>query len=164
MSWLLHLYPPAWKRRYLREVKEHLDAERTGLRTAFDLMAGAVDAWRNPDAIPRSSVTEEDIDMVTASRCRSAAIGRTEALKGALTMIGISLVLTGLAVLLDMRKGQHILVDALLNSSFFIALSMASRDTYLKPYSRAARNAMVLVAIPAWYLFFLGVAALRTLL
>ena len=48
MTWLIRLYPPAWRRRYGRELAELLAAQPASFRTAVDLVAGAVDAWLNP--------------------------------------------------------------------------------------------------------------------
>ena len=48
MTWLIRLYPPAWRRRYGQELAELLAAQPASFRTAVDLVAGAVDAWLNP--------------------------------------------------------------------------------------------------------------------
>ena|SRR5690242_8924663 len=45
MRWLLRLYPPAWRRRYEDEMAALLQEQRTGSRTALDLLRGAADAW-----------------------------------------------------------------------------------------------------------------------
>lgn len=50
MIWLIRLYPPAWRRRYGRELAELLVTQPASLRTAIDVVAGAVDAWLNPQS------------------------------------------------------------------------------------------------------------------
>src|SRR4026207_1381962 len=50
VTWLIRLYPPAWRRRYGRELAELLAARPASFRTAVDLVAGAVDAWLNPQS------------------------------------------------------------------------------------------------------------------
>jgi hypothetical protein len=50
MTWLIRFYPPAWRRRYGRELAELLAAQPASFRTAVDLVAGAVDAWLNPQS------------------------------------------------------------------------------------------------------------------
>jgi hypothetical protein len=50
VTWLIRLYPPAWRRRYGRELAELLAAQPASFRTAVDLVAGAVDAWLNPQS------------------------------------------------------------------------------------------------------------------
>ena len=45
MTWLLRLYPPLWRRRYAGEVAELLAGRRYPLRSAVDLVAGAIDTW-----------------------------------------------------------------------------------------------------------------------
>ena len=59
VTWLIRLYPPAWRRRYGRELAELLAAQPASFRTAVDLVAGAVDAWLNPQLST----------AVTAARC-----------------------------------------------------------------------------------------------
>ena len=105
MTWLIRLYPPAWRRRYGRELAELLAAQPTSFRTAVDLVAGAVDAWLNPQS--STAVTTADAkgagamlpkmlqlrcggygpDVTTADNLKAAAmtIGGTLALVGVLT-------------------------------------------------------------------------------
>lgn len=73
-------------------------------------------------------------------------------------MIGVCLMLSLMGIALETIFGDHVAIHALLLSAFFIAFTIASRYTYLKPYSAAARNLITLIAIPGWYLFFLLVA------
>lgn len=160
MRWLLKLYPPAWQRRYRREMEAHLEVEPAGIRTALDLVAGAVDAWLNPEVIPAAAATEGEQIMITAARCESVAISRADAGRSAGWMIGTALVLTILGVTLDKTMGPHLAIDALLNSAFFIALTVSSRSTFLRPYSRTARNVLIGVGAVAWYAFFLAVGGL----
>ena len=98
MRWLLHLYPPAWRRRYRHEVEAYLETESRRLRTALDLIAGAVDAWLNPKWIPDVAKAGGGQALITASRCGSVAISTADAGRSAAWMIGTTLVLTGLAV------------------------------------------------------------------
>lgn len=158
MSWLLNLYPPAWQRRFRDEVQAHLDeAGPMGIRTALDLIAGAIDAQLNQDWIPNPTPGGEH-DMITASRCRTADVSIADALRSAGWMIGVCLVLTVIATTLDKLLGDHILIEALLYSAFFIAFTVSSRNTYLRPYSRTARNVIIGVSTIGWYVFFLAVA------
>ncbi len=50
MTWLIRLYPPAWRRRYGEELAELLATQPTSFRTGIDLVAGAIDAWFNPQS------------------------------------------------------------------------------------------------------------------
>jgi len=157
MSWLLKLYPPAWQRRFRREVGAHLQAEPARLRTAVDLIAGAIDAWRHPGTIP-TPTSDPETDMITASRCASADISTSDAGYSAAWMIGVTLLLTVFATTLNKTVGPHFTIDALLNSAFFIALTISSRSTYLKPYSWAAKNSMIALMCAGWYAFFVAVS------
>ena len=50
MTWLIRLYPPAWRRRYGRELAELIATQPASFGTAVDLVAGAIDAWLNPQS------------------------------------------------------------------------------------------------------------------
>jgi hypothetical protein len=53
VTWLIKLYPPAWRRRYGRELEELIAAQPASFATAIDLVAAAIDAWLNP-RLPRA--------------------------------------------------------------------------------------------------------------
>lgn len=44
-----------------------------------------------------------------------------------------------------------------INRNESIAFTASCRNTYFKSYSRQARNIIVIMAVPAWYVFFLVV-------
>ncbi|MEM9056309.1 MAG: hypothetical protein AAGD86_02465 [Pseudomonadota bacterium] len=157
MSWLLRLYPAAWRRRFGAEVAEHLAEEPFRLRTAVDLVAGAVDAWANPGTIPKTPEPEGVSTMIRAARCMSSDISTKHAAQSAGVMLGLTLALTVLSLTLQATFGPHFAIDALTYSAFFIALLVSSNLTYLRPYSPTARYAIIGVGCVGWYLFFLGV-------
>jgi len=163
VKWLLFVYPPAWRRRYQREVARHLEVEPPSFRTALDLVAGAVDAWLNPGWIPDVATPDEERDMIRAARCGSADISKPEALRSAAWMLVITFILTAIGVLLDKTYGDHVMSEALIYSSFFIGFTWSSRNTYLKPYSPRARNVILAVSTVGWYGFFLATGMLSAL-
>ena len=160
MKCLLHLYPPAWKRRYRREMEEHLQKELPRFRTALDLIAGAIDAWLNPQWIPEAKNAGGEKTMITASRCGPADISAADAGRSAAWMLGVTFALTAVGVALDKTVGDHFAIEALIYSSFFIALTVSSHETFLKPYSRAARSVVIAASAVGWYGFFLVVGAI----
>lgn len=48
MSWLVRLYPRAWRRRYAADLEATLAEWRPGPRDTCDLLVGAVDAHLHP--------------------------------------------------------------------------------------------------------------------
>ena len=64
MIWLLKLYPPRWRRRYGAELADFVAAQRFSIRGALDLLAGAVDAWLNPQLTPLASEMTGGVSMV----------------------------------------------------------------------------------------------------
>lgn len=155
MKWLLVLYPPAWRRRYRSEMEAHLEGEPKTLRTAVDLVAGAIDAWLNPEMFSNGPEQGEEKDMYATIRGELCAPTRAEARRSTAWMLGTSLFLTTIAVVLDKTLGDHIMIDALLFSAFFIALTVSAERLYLRPYSRTARGVLIGLSAVGWYAFFL---------
>jgi len=78
VTWLIRLYPPAWRRRYGRELAELLAAQPASFRTAVDLVAGAVDAWLNPQlstAVTDASAKGAGAMVAKMLKLRSAGYG-----------------------------------------------------------------------------------------
>ena len=165
MKILLSFYPPAWQRRYRREVEAHLAEERFRVGTAASLLAGALDAWMYPQWTPAAPEPDGEPTMAKTTRYGQLVICENRAPESAGLMIGVSLVVTAVAVVLDKLLGDHMAIDALLLSAFFIALTIASAPqlgAQLKPYSRLARIALVIATCVGWYAFFLVVMAVAS--
>jgi ATP-dependent Clp protease ATP-binding subunit ClpC len=54
VSWLVRLYPAAWRRRYGDELETVLAAQAPSLLQALDVLRGALDAWLHPELAQRS--------------------------------------------------------------------------------------------------------------
>lgn len=50
MTWLLKLYPRAWRRRYGDELTDLIARQPFSVGAAVDIIAGAIDAWIHPQA------------------------------------------------------------------------------------------------------------------
>jgi len=98
--------------------------------------------------------------MITSSRSGPVDLSTADAGRSAAWMLGTTLFLALLAVGLQKLFGPSVGTEALLNSGFFIALTISTRNTFLKPYSRATRTTLTTVMCVAWYAFFLAVALL----
>jgi hypothetical protein len=164
MKFLLNLYPAAWQKRYRAEMEAQFDIDLPVFRTSLDLLAGAVDAWLHPEWLPETQNIGATETMITASRCAPLEISRADALHSAAWMIGLSLLLTGVGVTLDKTLGENVMTNALLYSAFFIALTLSSSRTFLKPYSQSARRIMTIAASVGWYLFCLAMAAIAAMI
>jgi hypothetical protein len=75
VTWLIRLYPPAWRRRYGRELAELLAAQPASFRTAVDLVAGAVDAWLNPQSSTAANARGAEAMVPKMLKLRSAGYG-----------------------------------------------------------------------------------------
>lgn len=158
MKWILRLYPPEFQRRYRKEMETQLNADLPKFRTALDLMAGAVDAWRNRDLVSRSLPTEGDYDMITTSRVNEYnGITTADGRKFAVLTIAYTLLLVAIGVVLDKTLGNNAITQALMFSSWLFGSALALPITFLKPYSAAAKNVITITAFSMAFLVFLVV-------
>jgi hypothetical protein len=138
---LVRLYPRDWRVRYGAEMSEMLASERLTLRTATDLVAGAIDARLNPQVAPAGPVRGAKGCTMTARmfQCSPAGVTKADNVRSAGWMIGGSLAMVVVSVTLQATLGRNSFSEALLYGAFPAALMLSSECTYFKPYSRAAR-------------------------
>lgn len=134
MTWLLVLYPPRWRRRYGDEVRALIDAQPFSLHASIDLIAGAIDAWVEPQKI----ATEEGVNMIgTAMKPGCAGSGvrvsREDARKSAVVMLGGTLLLTAVWMVMHIKRiGDRTYVDSLSAMAFLVPYVFSLRYTSLK--------------------------------
>jgi len=160
VRWLLALYPRGWRDRYAGEVTALLSSEPVTLRLVLDLVAGAVDARLNPQLVCRRSPAagEESLTMFSIlPHCKPAHIDAADHRRSAVLVLVLTLAFAIGYILLKRLTVNDIIVDAAGISSFPAALIISSWNTYLKPYSVAAKVTIIvgMVAI----MFGLSLAA-----
>ena len=154
MSWLIRLYPPAWRRRYGRELAELVATQPASFRTAIDLVVGAVDAWLNPQSSTVAMAVDPKSEGAMVAkmlklRCTGNGSHYTgaDALKAAGATIGGTLAMV-LAVTWAMaRYGKNDYLAAFLPVSWIVPLLFSQRYTDLK--GRSGRVQAVLIGGPA---------------
>ncbi|MCC6857407.1 MAG: hypothetical protein IT158_02545 [Bryobacterales bacterium] len=150
MTWLIRLYPPAWRRRYGQELAELLAAQPASLRTAIDLVAGAVDAWLNP----QSSTAAMAVDpkgqgrmIAMMLKLRDAGCGakptRADAIKAAAVTIGGSLALVLALMWAKARYGENPYLKSLALVSWMVPMLFGLSYTELKGHSGRVKAAFV---------------------
>jgi hypothetical protein len=154
VTWLIRLYPPAWRRRYGGELAELLAAQPMTFRTAVDLIAGAVDAWLNP----QSSTTVTTMDAKGAEamlpkmlQLKSGGYGPdvtvADSIKAAAVTIGGTLALVGILTVAIRLYGKNDYFESLLAMSWLVPFLFSQHYTYLK--GRPAGVQTVLIGGPA---------------
>ena len=145
-SALLRLYPRGWRQRYGAEMAAMLEAEPLTLRTATDLVAGAIDARLNPHWMRGPAAASAKGAMMTTRmfRCAPAGVTVRDQWRSAAWMIGGSLAFVLASFLANAAWDDSSLSEALLLAAFPASLMMSSECTYLKPYSRAVRVTLAL--------------------
>jgi hypothetical protein len=151
VTWLIRLYPPAWRRRYGRELAELLAAQPVSFRTAMDLVAGAVDAWFNPQsstAVTAADAKGADAMLPTVLQLKSCGYGPdvtvADSVKAAVVTIGGTLALVGVLTAAMKLYGQNPYFESLMAMGWLLPAICSQHYTYLK--GRPARVQAVLIA------------------
>jgi hypothetical protein len=111
VTWLLHLYPGAWRQRYEEEMLALLEQHTVTLATFFDLLLGALDARLDP-----SYKTEKALFLFKDER-----------------MIATTFLSTYAIFLLTMYNWHHYIPLALSLTPFYMNLGMLSTQTLTAP-------------------------------
>ena len=150
MTWLIRLYPPGWRRRYGRELSELLTTQPASLATATDLVAGAIDAWLNPqsstaakaaDAKGAGAMVSEMLQLKCAGH--GPAVTAADSRKAAAITIVVSLVAAIAFVWASARYGNDPYLTSLVSVSWLVASVFSQRYTTLK--GRSGRVQAVLI-------------------
>ena len=163
MTWLIRLYPPAWRRRYGRELAELLATEPASFRTAVDLVAGAVDAWLNPQSSTAAMAAhpkgEAMVPKMLKLRCAGYGSDYTvgDALKAAGVTIGGTLALVLALTWAMARYGENPYLESLLLVSWLVPFIFGQRYTDLK--GRSGRVQAVLLGGPAAIVIAIALAS-----
>lgn len=143
MTWLLRLYPRAWRRRYAAEVAEMIAGRGFSLRTSVDLVAGAIDTWLHPvqtmsaatAAEPYETEEKQMLSRILRFDCAGlygANLTKADQRKAGVAMIGWTLALTVVWFVLRMRIGRNNLTESMTTMPFMFALIYSMRYTHLK--------------------------------
>lgn len=150
MTWFIRLYPPAWRRRYGRELAELISSRPASFGMAVDLVAGAVDAWLNPQSSTAAMATDaKEAGAMVPKMLRLKCAGHgpdvtaADARKAAGVMIGGTLAMVAALMWAMARYGKNPYLDALLLMSWLVAFVVSQRYTYLK--GRPGRVQAVLI-------------------
>jgi len=153
VTWLIRLYPSAWRRRYGRELAELLATQPASFRTAIDLVAGAVDAWLNPQTSTAAMAADPKGEAMVAKMLKLRYTGngsdytRADALKAGGVTIGGTLALVLALTWAMARYGKNDYLVAFLAVSWIVPLLFSQRYTDLK--GRSGRVQAVLIGGPA---------------
>ena len=160
---LIRLYPREWRGRYGAEMTEMLASERLTLRSATDLVAGAIDARLNRQPVPGNPAAGVEGGTMTTRmfHCCSTKYSRQDQLRSAAWMVGGCFGMTLVSVALQASFGRNSLSEALLYGAFPAALILSNEPTYFRPYSQAARLTMsiggaLLVLLMMWGFVLIG--------
>ena len=152
MTWLLVLYPPRWRRRYGDELRALIGSQPFSLHAVIDLIAGAIDAWLEPQEISmQPDGRQEGVTMIGILKLGCAGSGervtRKDAWKSAAVMLGGTLLLTALWMALHVRLGDRTYVDAFSAMAFLVPYLFSLRYTSLKGRSLATQSIFIGVMI-----------------
>ena len=140
MTWLLVLYPPRWRRRYGGELRALIGSQPFSFHAAIDLIAGAIDAWLEPQKIPMQPAAaggDEGVTMIGTMMKLGCAgsrvqVTRSDVRKSLAVNLGGTLLLTALWMTLHIRLGDRTYVDAFSAMAFLVPYLFSLRYTSLK--------------------------------
>jgi hypothetical protein len=161
VTWLIKLYPPAWRRRYGSELAELIATQPASFRTTVDLLAGAVDAWLNPQSstvVTAANAKGAGAMLPRMLQLKSCGYGpevtKADSLKAGAVMIGGSLALALVVTVAIARYGKNAYFDSLLAMGWLLPFLFSQHYTTYK--GRPARVQAVLIGGPA--VFVMAVA------
>jgi hypothetical protein len=146
------LYPPAWRRRYGLELAELLATQPVSYRTAIDLVAGAIDAWLNPQSSTAAMAADSQGEAMIAKMLKLRHTGNgsdytgADALKAAGVTIGGSLAIVLALTWAMARYGKNDYLEAFMAVSWVVPFLFSQRYTDLK--GRSGRVQAVFIAGP----------------
>ena len=149
MTWLLALYPPRWRRRYGDELRALIGSQRFSLHAAVDLIAGAIDAWLEPQKIPmQPDATQEGVTMIGTMMKLGCAgspvkVSREDAWKSAAVMLGGTLLFTALWMAVHVRLSDHAYSNAFSAMAFLVPYLFSMRYTSLKGRSLRTQSIFI---------------------
>jgi hypothetical protein len=150
MIWLLALYPPRWRRRYGDEVRALLTSQRVSIHAVVDLIAGAIDAWLEPQRIhtpePVSAGPQEGGTMIGTMvklGCAGGRVSREDAWKSLTVTIGGTLFLTLVWMMLRIRFGERTYLDGFSALAFLVPYLFSLRYSSLKGRSLATQSVFI---------------------
>jgi hypothetical protein len=149
MTWVLALYPPRWRRRYGDELRALLGSQPFSLNAVIDLIAGAIDAWLEPQKIPmQPDAGPEGVTMIGTMMklgcTRSGGrVTREDAWKSVAVNLGGTLFLTALWMLLPIRTGDRNYVNAFSVMAFLVPYLFSLRYTSLKGRSLRTQSIFI---------------------
>jgi hypothetical protein len=150
MTWLVRLYPPAWRRRYGRELAELISTQPASFGTALDLVAGAVDAWLNPQSSTAAAVADPKgagamVPKMLKLRCAGHGpdVTAADARKAAAVTIGGSLALVLALTWAMAHYGRNPYLESTLLVSWLMPFAVSQHYTSLK--GRPGRVQAVLI-------------------
>jgi hypothetical protein len=139
VTWLIRLYPRAWRRRYGHELAELLATQPASLRTAIDLVAGAVDAWLNPQSSTAAMAVDpkgQGTMIARMLKLRDAGCGakptRADAVKAAALTIGGSLAVVLGLMWARARYGENPYLESLALVLWMVPMLFGFSYTELK--------------------------------
>jgi hypothetical protein len=163
---MLKLYPPRWQRRYGDEFADLIGQQRFSLRTAIDVIGGAIDAWTQPQSHlssrgSSSSLEGETIMLARIMRLQCAGHGAkvtpVDVFKGVAVTIGGTL-LSVLVVLWMRQAGVNRAYSTTLSvNGWLIAYVVSMRYTTLKGWP--ARTQAVFIILLAGAIAAITLAA-----
>jgi hypothetical protein len=166
MTWLLKLYPPRWRRRYGKEFLALIAPQRFSFVTVFDIIAGAIDAWTQPQSHLAAQPEGDTIMVAKVMRLRCAGYGEkatlVDGVKGAGMVLGGTVLSVLVATWMRRQSVGPVYAQALMANGWLISFVVSMRYTTLKGWPGRTQAIFISVLLMLIALLTLGAALFNT--
>jgi hypothetical protein len=139
VTWLVKLYPPAWRRRYGRELAELIATRPASFGMAIDLVAAAIDAWIHPQSSTAAAAHDANgagamVPRMLQLKCAGYGpiVTKADTLKAAAIVIGGSLSAALAYTWGTARYGKDPYLESLFFVSWLVFFVVSQHYTNLK--------------------------------
>jgi hypothetical protein len=150
VTWLIKLYPPAWRRRYGRELAELIATQPASFGMAVDLVAAAVDAWLNPQSSTAAAAAHAKgagamIPKMLQLKCAGYGpnVTKGDSLKAAAIVLGGSLLAALAYTSATARYGKDAYLESLFLVSWLVFFAFSQHYTSLKGRSALVQAVLI---------------------
>jgi hypothetical protein len=154
---MIRLYPPAWRRRYGAELAALIAAQPPSFRTSVDLLAGAADAWLNPQSSTAAATAHVQGDKPMVSKLlqlRSCGYGpevtRADNVKAAAVILGGTLAIVAAVTAAVSRYGNNEYFESAMSMGWLVPFLFSQHFTTYK--GRPARVQALLIGLPTVFI------------
>ena len=164
MTWMLRLYPTAWRKRYGQEFTTILADQRPSFGMIIDVLAGAMDAHLHPQILNKKTESKKGDAMTDAmmKRCENGGpiLSRQDQWIAGFGMLASTLLLSAAYIVLKKIYHNTPAVEGLGYTIFPAILVFYTQMAYLRKRAASTQALLVSGMLGFLYLIMWGACAI----